>query len=556
MTASAADSVADLARALDEARDTHWEHPARARETAVQQLELARTLGAPALRARALAVLGTISLNRGDMRGAFTLAVDAARDAEASADDRALTEVAALKAQLSFFSGSYTEALREASTTVEIADRTGDPCLRIFARRAACLVMGNLDAPGWRDELDELIRLSRQVGDRWQEAISRNDLGHWLMTRDDADGARRELEHAIELVTPLAPDNALALAVLHCTRAELRLRCEEVEHGLADAERALELLGAFDEPNPYLFGMTVKLEVQALLALGRADEAQRCGERALERLGDRVPQARSMILDSVATALREAGRVDEAYETLARGAELERRALQELTELQLGFERARLETQAVRREADALAQKNRELEEVVGQLHEAHAELQERTAQLEVVEAALREQADRDALTGLHNRRFLMTTFERLAQAELPAPVSIAILDLDNFKAINDEFGHAAGDRVLIRAAALLRSVVRPADTIARVGGEEFVVLMPDTDAEAARAVCQRLVEILRDETWRRIAPGLRVTASMGVATTPTDVPEPVDLDRLTALADERLYLAKRAGRDRVADGA
>lgn len=541
-----------VVRALDAARSALWEDPSRARVTAVHCQEIARTLGDDGLRARALAVQGAITLYRGDMRGTFSLAAEAERYAESAREATALLEVAALKAQLSFFAGSYTEALREASLALDLADRTGDPTLRIFARRAACLVMGNLDAPGWRAELDELIRLTVEAGDRWQEAISRNDLAHWLMTRDDFAGAERELARGIALADELAPANALALAVLHCTRSELRLRMGDPHDGLAEADRALGLLAAFDEPNPYLFGMTVKLEVQALLALDRPDEAQRSGARAVERLGDRLPQARSMILESVATALREAGRVDEAYEALARGAELERRALQELIELQLGFERATLETKAARRTADALAQKNRELEHVVDELAGAHAELQERTTELEGLQEQLRDQADRDPLTGLHNRRYLTSALHRLAREPASAPVSVAILDIDNFKAVNDAFGHAAGDRVLIRVAVLLRAVMRTSDTLTRTGGEEFVVLMPRTGAGAAQAVCERLLQVLRDETWHRIDERLTVTASVGVATGDPAAAAPLDFEALTRLADERLYLAKHAGRNRV----
>jgi diguanylate cyclase (GGDEF)-like protein len=373
------------------------------------------------------------------------------------------------------------------------------------------------------------------------------------MTRKQFEAAERELALAIELAHSIAPHNAVCLGVLHCTRAELRMAEGEPAEALAEAERALALLAAFDEPNPYLFGMTVKLEVQALLALGRPDEAQRCGTRAVARLGDRVPQARSLILSTVASALREAGRTDQAYEALAQGAALERRALQELTEMQLGFERATLQARAARIEADALAAKNRELEDAHAQLAQAHAELQERTAQLETLQARLREQADRDALTGLHNRRYLDTEYARIGRGPLDAPISVAVLDLDDFKSVNDRFGHAAGDRVLERTAALLRSIVRPADTVARTGGEEFVLLMPGTDADAAGAVCARMVAALRAETWRRIGDDLRVTASAGVATAPAG--ERLDLEGLTRVADQRLYAAKRAGRDRVVGG-
>lgn len=540
-----------VARELDQTRSMMWERPAQARGDAVLLHEVARTLGADDLRSRALSIMGTVTLNRGDLRGAFTLTADAERHAERTGDPTALIEVAALRAQLSFFSGSYAEALRAASRAVELADETGDPALRIFARRSACLVHGNLESPTWRPELDEVLRLSIEQGDRWQEAISRNDLGHWFMLHGDVAGAEDQLRRGIEIATTL-PYNALALGVLHCTRAELRLRTGDAGGALHEAEVSLERHAAFDEPNPYLFGMTIRLEVQALLELGRPDDARHCGERAVEHLGDRVPQARSMILASVATALREAGRVEEAFDALERGAALERAALQELAEIQLGFERATLETKAARHEADALAQTNRELEEVLEQLAQAHAELQERTAQLEALQAQLREQADRDALTGLHNRRHLARRMDGLADDPLPGPLSVAILDLDHFKTINDRYGHAAGDKVLVRTAALLRSVMRGSDLIARTGGEEFLLVLPGTGAGAAREACERLLTALRDETWARVAPGLRVTGSVGIATAPDGVGSGAALEELVNEADARLYEAKRGGRDRA----
>ncbi|HWT94671.1 MAG TPA: diguanylate cyclase [Solirubrobacteraceae bacterium] len=537
-----------VAAALDLARHDHWEDPDGAVATAVNCEAVARTLGLDALRARALVVQGLVSLNRGDLRGAFARGADADRLAERADDDAARLEAAGLKSQLSFFSGSYTEALQQAWTTIDIGERIGTRDLRIFARRAACLVLGNLSAPGFIGELHELLRFSIAAGDRWQIAVSRNDIAHYLMDTGDVDGADDELSRGIAIAEDLAPANSVALGTLHCTRAELRMRTDRPVDALVDAEHALELLITHGEPHPYLFAVTTRLQVQALLALGHTDDAQTCGERAVARLGDRVPQARSMILEAVATALREAGRVEDAYDALSRGAELERRTLQELTEMQLGFERATQETKAARHEAAALAQKNRELEQANAELERAHAELAEahvelavRNGQLERLEAQLREQALRDPLTGLHNRRHL----NAVLAAPLPAPVSIAILDLDHFKRINDDLGHAAGDQVLVRTAALLRAVMRPADTVVRSGGEEFVLVMPETDETAARAVCERLLAALRAESWQRVADGLAVTASAGVASGD-------DAAALSRVADARLYEAKRGGRDRV----
>ena len=177
--------------------------------------------------------------------------------------------------------------------------------------------------------------------------------------------------------------------------------------------------------------MTVVVEVQALLALGRLDEAESSGQRAVARLGERVPQARSMILSTVAAALHEAGRDREAYRVLTQSVEVERRAFQELSGLQRGLERATLETRAARSQSDVLAAKNRELEQVVRELDEARATLEQ--------------VADRDWLTGLHNRRYLARELSRHAADPDAGPFSLAVLDLDHFKQVNDRFGHDTG---------------------------------------------------------------------------------------------------------------
>jgi diguanylate cyclase (GGDEF)-like protein len=228
--------------------------------------------------------------------------------------------------------------------------------------------------------------------------------------------------------------------------------------------------------------------------------------------------------------------VEEAYDALARGAELEREALREFSRLQLGLERARLEASATRREADALGVKNRQLEALLAELADAHEQL--------------RDQADRDWLTGVHNRRYLARAGDGLAVTR-PGPVSLAVIDLDHFKSINDRYGHQVGDRVLVRVARLIEAHVRSEDIVVRTGGEEFAVLMPASRGEEAAACCERLRAMIGDEPWADIAPGLAVTASIGVVS----VPGGADIGDLERIADERLYAAKRAGRDRVVAG-
>jgi diguanylate cyclase (GGDEF)-like protein len=452
--------------------------------------------------------------------------------------------VAALKAQLSFFTGAYADALKEAERALEVADRHGDAQLRIFAGRATCLVFGNVGVRDWGERLHALLAMTIATGDAWEEAISRNDIACYRQETGDLEGAEREIERGLEVARRVPGANSFALAVLHSTRADIRLLAGRPREALEDARRSISRLVEGGEPNPYVLGVTVRAEVQARIALGQLDHARESGEDALAQLGDRVPQTRSLILNTLASALREAGLVEEAYDALSRAAELERQAFRELSELQLGLERATLETSAARRESDALATKNRELAE-------AHAELERRTDQLERLQEQLREQAERDWLTGLHNRRYLARELERLAIEQIPGPVSLAVLDVDHFKTINDRFGHGAGDQVLVRIAGLLCNVLRESDIIIRSGGEEFLVLMPHTDGRAALACCERVRVAVCRESWDGLGEGLTVTASVGVAS----AIDPEDLHALVSLADQRLYEAKEAGRDRVVAG-
>jgi len=530
--------------ALADARRGYYEDPKGALAQASRCHEVGRSLDDPGLCARARSLQGAVSLHRGDLQGALALAVEAERHAAAAGDPAADVEVAALKAQLGFFTGSYAEALSDAELALQRAERTGDRELQIYARRATCLVFGNVGVPDWKERLEQLLELTVAAGDPWEEAISRNDIACYFQEAGRLEEAEVEIGRALEAAHRVTGRNRFALAVVHSTRADIGLLAGRAEDALDDAERAIELLLEGGDPNPYVLGVTVRAAVQARIALGQFDDALQSGEGALAWLGDRVPQTRSLILNTLADALREAGRLEDAYAALARASELERQAFRELSELQLGLERATLETRAARHESDALAAKNR-------QLADAHAELERRTRQLEDLQDQLRDQAERDWLTGLHNRRYLARELERLTEQKLAGPLSLAVLDLDHFKSINDRFGHAAGDQVLVRTARLLCDVLRESDIVVRSGGEEFIVVMPLTDARAAKHCCERIRTAIGREDWEQVAGGLTVTTSVGVACTD----HPSQLDALVKLADQRLYEAKRSGRDRVVDG-
>lgn len=164
---------------------------------------------------------------------------------------------------------------------------------------------------------------------------------------------------------------------------------------------------------------------------------------------------------------------------------------------------------------------------------------------------ALDRKASEDALTGLPNRR----TFEaRLAAASshferYARPFSLLVLDVDHFKKFNDTWGHEAGDRVLQHVAEVVRASVREVDLPARLGGEEFVVLLPETSLMAALEVAERVRKAIAQKSVVWHGRPLSVTASLGVATCPESVASPPEL---LAAADAALYRSKGAGRNRT----
>ncbi|WP_397573784.1 GGDEF domain-containing protein [Silanimonas sp.] len=168
----------------------------------------------------------------------------------------------------------------------------------------------------------------------------------------------------------------------------------------------------------------------------------------------------------------------------------------------------------------------------------------------------MRALAERDALTGLPNRRALAEVLPRLidearAQAR---PLAVVFVDLDHFKAINDRHGHAVGDEVLVEAARRLADRLRGGEMAARHGGEEFVLLLPGADGQRAMVAAQRLRAALADTPFGTTVGPLSVTASFGVANLePGAARRASSPAELLARADAAMYRAKQAGRNRVA---
>ncbi len=162
----------------------------------------------------------------------------------------------------------------------------------------------------------------------------------------------------------------------------------------------------------------------------------------------------------------------------------------------------------------------------------------------------IRRLAESDDLTGLMNRRAMaaMMRLELRGQHPVPPQISIALIDIDFFKSVNDKYGHQMGDEVLRRFAEVGKSTLRAGDMFARWGGEEFLMMLQDTSVAQGMECLERVRHALAETSFDDISPGLRITISAGV----TDLHLHDTLERAVERADQAMYGAKQSGRDRV----
>lgn len=173
--------------------------------------------------------------------------------------------------------------------------------------------------------------------------------------------------------------------------------------------------------------------------------------------------------------------------------------------------------------------------------------------ELQLVETKrqLEELVSHDDLTGLYNRRHFLEELHHILQQDnaLPGDSSLLMIDLDFFKSINDNFGHASGDQVLKKFSLMLPELLRPYDQAARIGGEEFAVFLPDTQAEEGLRIAERIRKTVSEHHWPGFAQDFRLTLSIGGISCR---PGAIAPDELLASADSALYRAKSDGRNRV----
>ena len=303
-----------------------------------------------------------------------------------------------------------------------------------------------------------------------------------------------------------------------------------------------------DELGP---GAQKRSRCQALIGTGEAELVRHQPQQALGALRDALGTAEELgspvdvyrAHHGLARALRETGDADAAldhYEAYHRHRE---QVLREASDVRAEVLTLQFDVERLR--------KDREIDRLTNvELARAYRELQELNQRLEHQAAELERLSNLDGLTGLHNRRALDARIEtELARSRRNGtPLSLLMLDIDNFKEVNDRFSHTVGDEVLKQLARLMRSHLRDVDLCARFGGEEFAVVMPDTSAAGAAEVAEKLRGVVEAESWDGLHHDVQLTVSLGVAS----LRPQEDGGILLARADAMLYRAKRMGKNCV----
>lgn len=202
------------------------------------------------------------------------------------------------------------------------------------------------------------------------------------------------------------------------------------------------------------------------------------------------------------------------------------------------------------------------LAQIIGEMGKAKLDLlklqkseHEKVLQLEAAQSQLEKLASQDPLTGLNNRRiFTQRLHEEFSRAHrYQHALSLAMIDTDFFKVINDSHGHSVGDQVLLKIAQILQSSVRNSDIVARIGGDEFCIIFPETNLQDTKQALHKVHSNLAKATFSNAIPGLKVTCSIGLAHITDNC---LNAETLLIEADKALYQAKHQGRNRITEYA
>ncbi len=483
------------------------------------------------------------------------------------APDVTLGEVEVVRAFLDWREGRTDRALERAGQVLQQRP-TADVWLARALSLRGCALAELGDYLGASEAFERQVQLSREVGAQEEEAAGVHDLGAMHLERDP-QRAEPYLRRARELARSSGNHELEAFAVfnlglLHLKRED-RAGAERAMHEALALGRQHQLAmieaGALSQLGGLALRDGQRAEAEALLrtALERSDPQQALSEEVFLPLtallldSGRHEEARALLEARlrVADAMQARPVQTQLHAALAEVHERRADAALALTHLKASLRLFReLHHEGQERQVRALEVLHRTAaaERAAAEAQARSEELNAAIEQLSHLHQEAQQLSLTDDLTGSWNRRYLITRGAQMAMVtSAERPLTMAVVDLDHFKRINDTYGHDHGDSVLREFADLLRAHVPLGASVVRSGGEEFVVLFPDTPIETAWAALEALRARLRHHRWHRLPDGERLTFTAGVdACTDGQL-----LDTLRR-ADRLLYGGKADGRDTV----
>jgi diguanylate cyclase (GGDEF)-like protein len=487
-----------------------------------------------------------------------------------------------------FRTGDHAQALHHLDVALEVARNFQDQklerdCLQVTASAYASLgefeagidaVFGayriNIeleDVLGMIWSLNNISAMYHQLGDNQTsleyaiKAIeyceSEGDLVRKANALNNQGIARCGLGRYVEAILDFEASLAITRDLeLQDITAQTLVNLAEALSGMGSHAKALEILDAALEmvrANKQTEGV-----VYCLLNAAKIELAQRHAKEAIDYATAAIDAARDADLKSLefqsfeikALAYKQQNDFEHALEAFEEFHRLEKEVRDDAANRKMRVFNAQREAERLRGEAKLEQLRNVELMQALEALEQANqakttllVELEEKSSELELLIL-------QDPLTRLYNRRHLESYLtEEFARANIGNyPLPVAMLDVDDFKFVNDTFGHLIGDQVLQHLAGILHTVLRSSDMPARYGGEEFAFVLPRSSPQNALLVCERIRSTVEHYDWESIQAGLKVTVSIGMVWD-TNV---ANFEKLIARADDRLYEAKRYGKNLV----
>jgi diguanylate cyclase (GGDEF)-like protein len=506
---------------------------ARARQDADAFQRRAEALADPLLRSASLMLHGTIDAEQSNIAEALERFHEARRLLEASNETRELSRVNNAIGVAHNFTLDFARARHYYAEALRLARLAGDATLEGNALGNLALTVSEIDGPEAGLLLhQEAMALAQKRGDPHGQALQLANICQRLLHAERLEEARSTCNLAIEKLTAL--QLMRPLAGVRMTLGDLARKQGELREAIGHYEAALQQAK----------GVVPMVELTLRNSLSEVHDALGEPDQALRQLQAKVT------LEEELQARERQSQIEELE--VRYKVEQRERQLQVMT-LDAELQQARLEQRTLMLLAAAVALALASLGALLawrGYRIEVRLErkLAARNQALEQALAEISVLARTDSLTGLWNRR----AFEELTAREIARakrnhqPLTIALADIDSFKAINDRLGHEAGDTVIKMVAEQLRSTLRKVDLVCRWGGEEFLCLLPDSDIEAARRAMQRIRSQLAlhpvdigDET-------ITITLTFGIAALEDDLAAAV------RRADAAMYEGKRSGRDLI----